>query len=169
VTLVHDGPDVHGADVETVESAAEMHDAVLAAVAGAGTDRADAADAFVSAAAVSDFTVERASEKIRSGEPITLELTPTQKVVDGVRDAHPDLPIVGFKAETSGDDEATIERARRLADRVGAAVVVANDASVMGATETRALLVRSSTVDEYAGSKAGLGARIADELATILD
>jgi phosphopantothenoylcysteine decarboxylase/phosphopantothenate--cysteine ligase len=39
----------------------------------------------------------------------------------------------------------------------------------MGATETRALLVRSSTVDEYAGSKAGLGARIADELATILD
>jgi phosphopantothenoylcysteine decarboxylase/phosphopantothenate--cysteine ligase len=170
VTLVHDGPDVHYADTRAVESAREMHDAVLAAVAGEGdgdTDDAGAADALVSAAAISDFTVDRADEKIRSGDPITLELTPTPKVVDAVRAARPDLPIVGFKAETSGDDEAMVERARDLRDRVDLAFVVANDATVMGETETWALVVRE-TVEEYVGSKDGLGQRVADELATVL-
>src|SRR6056297_2593480 len=66
VTLVHDGPDVPYADVLEVESAAEMTAAVEAAAADA--------DALVSTAAISDFTVETAAEKIRSGEPRTLDL-----------------------------------------------------------------------------------------------
>ncbi|PSP50124.1 bifunctional phosphopantothenoylcysteine decarboxylase/phosphopantothenate--cysteine ligase CoaBC, partial [Halobacteriales archaeon QH_3_68_24] len=73
VTLVHDGPEVPYATVEPVESAAEMHDAVLASVAEA--------DAFVSAAAVSDYTVEARPEKIRSGQSdLTLELEPVPKI-----------------------------------------------------------------------------------------
>jgi len=46
----------------------------------------------------------------------------------------PDLPIVGFKAETSGDDAAMVAEAERIRDRVGLVFVVANDASVMGTT-----------------------------------
>jgi phosphopantothenoylcysteine decarboxylase/phosphopantothenate--cysteine ligase len=164
VTLVHDGPAVHYADVRAVESAAEMIDAVSAAVAGD-----DPADALVSAAAISDFTVERADEKIRSGEPITLELEPTPKLLDAVRADHPGLAMVGFKAETGGDDEAMIERARRLRDRVDLAFVVANDASVMGGDDTRALVVDADDVDRFRGSKGGLGRRVADRLATTLD
>ncbi|WP_148413280.1 bifunctional phosphopantothenoylcysteine decarboxylase/phosphopantothenate--cysteine ligase CoaBC [Haloferax sp. KTX1] len=158
VTLVHDGDDVHYADVLAVESAAEMLDAVEAAV------DADA-DALVSAAAISDFTVEAADEKIRSGEARTLDLEPAPKLIDAVRETHPDLPIVGFKAETTGDDEAMVGEARRIMDRVGLAFVVANDASVMGADETRALVVRADETSEYVGSKDGLGARVAAELA----
>ena len=161
VTLIHDGPDVHYADVRRVESAAEMRDAALDAV--------DDTDAFVSAAAVSDFTVEAADQKIRSGESITLELEPAPKLVDAVRDARPDLPVVGFKAETSGDDDAMVERARDLLDRVGLAFVVANDASVMGGDETRALVVRADESSEFRGSKAALGERVAEELATTLE
>ncbi|GAB6860066.1 bifunctional phosphopantothenoylcysteine decarboxylase/phosphopantothenate--cysteine ligase CoaBC [Haloplanus litoreus] len=164
VTLVHDGPDVHYADVCTVESAAEMLDAVVAAVADD-----DSADALVSAAAVSDFTLDSAPEKIRSGESITLELEPTPKLIDTIRADHPDLPMVGFKAETGGDDEAMVERARALRDRVDLAFVVANDASVMGADDTRALIVGTDDVARYTGSKAGLGARVADELVAVLD
>ncbi|WP_396613110.1 bifunctional phosphopantothenoylcysteine decarboxylase/phosphopantothenate--cysteine ligase CoaBC [Haloferax sp. S1W] len=157
VTLVHDGDDVHYADVNSVESAAEMLNAVQDAV-DAG------ADALVSAAAVSDFTVEAADEKIRSGDAITLDLQPSPKLIDTVRDSHPDLTIVGFKAETSGDDDAMVEQARRIKDRVGLAFVVANDASVMGSDETRALVVRDDDIGEFAGSKAELGARVASEL-----
>jgi len=164
VTLVHDGPDVHYADVRAAESAAEMLDAVGAAVAGD-----DPADALVSAAAISDFTLDRAPEKIRSGESITLELEPTPKLLDTIRADHPDLPMVGFKAETSGDDEAMVEQARTLRDRVDLSFVVANDASVMGADDTRALIVGADDVAQYTGSKAGLGARVADELAAVLD
>ncbi|GGC60218.1 bifunctional phosphopantothenoylcysteine decarboxylase/phosphopantothenate--cysteine ligase CoaBC [Haloferax sulfurifontis] len=158
VTLVHDGDDVHYADVLAVESAAEMLSAVEAAV-DAG------ADALVSAAAISDFTVEAADEKIRSGEARTLDLEPAPKLIDAVRESHPDLTIVGFKAETTGDDEAMVGEARRIMDRVGLAFVVANDASVMGADETRALVVRADETSEYVGSKDGLGARVAVELA----
>jgi phosphopantothenoylcysteine decarboxylase/phosphopantothenate--cysteine ligase len=158
VTLVHDGPAVPFADVRRVESAAEMREATLDAVADA--------DALVSAAAIGDFTVDTATEKIRSGERRVLELEPTPKLLDAVRDAHPDLTMVGFKVE-SGDE--LIERARTLRERVGLAFVVANDASVMGDDETRALVVDADGHDEFVGPKAGLGARVADELAAALE
>jgi phosphopantothenoylcysteine decarboxylase/phosphopantothenate--cysteine ligase len=158
VTLVHDGPDVAYATVERVESAAEMTAAV--------SEVADDADALVSAAAISDYTVERAPEKIRSGQAsLTLELEPTPKLVDTVREDHPDLPIVGFKAETAGDDEALRSRARDLLHRVDLAFVVANDASVMGEASTRALLVEATDCREFTGEKAGLGLVVAEKVA----
>jgi phosphopantothenoylcysteine decarboxylase/phosphopantothenate--cysteine ligase len=161
VTLVHDGDEKPYAAVESVESGAEMQTATLAAV--------DGADALVSAAAISDYTVDRADRKIRSGQgSLTLELEPTPKVVDAVREAHPDLPVVGFKAETGGDDDDLVAAARDLRERVGMAFVVANDASVMAAGGTRALLVEADGVEEYEGPKVGLGARVAEKLAAHL-
>jgi phosphopantothenoylcysteine decarboxylase/phosphopantothenate--cysteine ligase len=159
VTVVRDGSeDLPYASVESVESAAEMLAATLDAVGDA--------DALVSAAAVSDYTVERRDSKIRSGqESLTLELEPTPKLVDDVRESHPDLPIVGFKAETGGDDDDIVAAARDLLDRAEMAFVVGNDASVMAADRTRALLVGRDDVTEFEGYKSGLGARIADELA----
>ncbi|QLH85089.1 bifunctional phosphopantothenoylcysteine decarboxylase/phosphopantothenate--cysteine ligase CoaBC [Halosimplex pelagicum] len=162
VTVVHDGDDLPYATVESVESAAEMLAATREAVADA--------DALVSAAAISDYTVERRDSKIRSGaESLTLELEPTPKLVDAVREDRPDLPIVGFKAETGGDDDAIVSQARELLERAGMAFVVGNDASVMAGDRTRALLVRSDDVAEFEGEKAGLGARVAEELAAELD
>ena len=156
VTLVHDGPDVPYADVRKVGRAEEMLEAAR--------DAAADADALVSAAAISDFTVEPAEEKIRSGEELTLDMWPTPKLIDRIREAHPDLVMVGFKAETSGDDDAMVAEARRIQDRVDLSFVVANDASVMGADETRALLVRANDYGEFVGSKQDLGLRVADEL-----
>ncbi len=162
VVLVHDGPDLSWATVEQVESAAEMLEATLA--------HADEADALVSAAAISDYTVETAPEKLRSGhEELSLSLRPTPKLLDTVRAEHPDLPMVGFKAETDGDDAAIHERARHVQERVDLAFVVGNDASVMGESNTRALLVDGDRRDVVTGSKADLGARVADRLATTLE
>jgi phosphopantothenoylcysteine decarboxylase/phosphopantothenate--cysteine ligase len=160
VTLVHDGPEVAYATVERVESAAEMLEGVQA--------HADGADALVSAAAISDYTVAASDEKIRSGQDLTLELEPTPKLIDTVRETHPDLTIVGFKLETSGDDDALVEKARETLDRAGLAFVVGNDASVLGDAETRTLLVRESSVREFVGSKDALGLQVAEELAAEL-
>jgi phosphopantothenoylcysteine decarboxylase/phosphopantothenate--cysteine ligase len=158
VTLVHDGADVAYADVEEVESAAEMTAAV--------SEAADDADALVSAAAISDYTVSRADEKIRSGqEQLRLALEPTPKLIDTVRADHPDLPIVGFKVESAGEDEALLSRARDLRERVDLAFVVANDATVMGEATTRALLVEADDYREYTGDKQGLGYAVAEKLA----
>ncbi|MFD1587205.1 bifunctional phosphopantothenoylcysteine decarboxylase/phosphopantothenate--cysteine ligase CoaBC [Halorientalis brevis] len=164
VTLVHDadryGDELHYATVEDAESAEEMIDGVLA--------HAESTDALISAAAISDYTVDAAPEKIKSGQDVTLELSPTPKLIDTVREERPDLPIVGFKVETEGGEDALVDRARDTLERVGLSFVVGNHADVMGEAETEVLLVRSDSVDEYAGSKAGLGARVADELASEL-
>jgi phosphopantothenoylcysteine decarboxylase/phosphopantothenate--cysteine ligase len=156
VTLVHDGPEVSYADVVAVESAAEMLEGVLSV--------ADDADALVSAAAISDYTVETAPEKIRSGQDLSLDLEPTPKLIDSVRAEHPDLPIVGFKVETSGDDETLIEQARETLARADLAFVVANDASVMGDETTRVLFVRADSTEEHRGTKTEIGGHVADAL-----
>ena len=161
VTLVHDGETVPYADTRRVESAAEMLDAVQAV--------ADDADALVSAAAIGDYTVETADEKIRSGQTLTLELEPTPKLIDSVREAHPELAIVGFKAETSGDDDAMVGKARETLDRADLDFVVANDASVMGESRTRVLFVDETDVTAHEGDKAAIGDHIADELASVLE
>ncbi len=159
VTLVHDGPDVPYADVRTVESAAEMLEATREVCADA--------DVLVSAAAIGDYTVEESDEKIRSGQQLTLDLEPTPKLIDEVREAQPELPIVGFKTETSGDDAAMIEAARTTLERADLAFVVANDANVMGAERTRALLVHAEDAARYEGTKAGLAGEIAASIAAI--
>jgi len=160
VTLVHDGEAVPYADTVRVETAAEMLAATL--------DACEDADALVSAAAVSDYTVEPSDEKLRSGQDLTLDLEQTPKLIDEVRNANPDLPVVGFKAETSGDDDAMVAAAREILERVDLSFVVANDASVMGRDETRALFVTGDDATAYAGDKRGLGLRVADELAETL-
>ena len=157
VVLVHDGPDLPWATVERVESAAEML---------AGVDaHAEDADALVSAAAISDYTVETAPEKIRSGEEtLTLDLQPTPKLIDTTREQHPELPIVGFKAESDDEETNIVEQARRIRNRAELTFVVGNAASVMGDAETRAAIV-DNDVEWIEGSKAELGARVADKLA----
>ncbi|HKJ58279.1 MAG TPA: phosphopantothenoylcysteine decarboxylase, partial [Halobacteriales archaeon] len=143
------------------ETTEEMIDAVESATA--------TADALVSAAAISDYTMDAVGEKIRSGqEELNIDLLPTPKLLDRIRGAYPDLTMVGFKVETSGDDDAMVEAARGIAERVGLAFVVANDASVMGEADTRTLFVRSSSVEAFQGSKAELGLRVADDLAAEL-
>ncbi|MFC6764008.1 phosphopantothenoylcysteine decarboxylase, partial [Natrinema soli] len=124
--------------------------------------------ALVSAAAIGDYAVEGSDEKIRSGQELALEFEPTPKLIDEIRADYPDLPIVGFKTETSGDDEAMIEQARKTLERADLAFVVANDASVMGSETTSALLVHASDVARYEGTKAGLGGEIADSIAAVL-
>ncbi|MGM0397896.1 MAG: bifunctional phosphopantothenoylcysteine decarboxylase/phosphopantothenate--cysteine ligase CoaBC [Halobacteriota archaeon] len=160
VVLVHDGPDVPYADVRRVRTAAEMLDAV--------SDAVESADALVSAAAISDYTVDAATEKIRSGQEITLDLEPTPKLIDSIREAHPALTMVGFKAEAN-DDEATVEVARELLERVALDFVVANDAAVMGKDETRVQFVHADDVESFEGTKAELGRRVASELASCFD
>jgi phosphopantothenoylcysteine decarboxylase/phosphopantothenate--cysteine ligase len=162
VTLVHDGGEVPYADAVVVETADEMIEACREA--------AVTADALVSAAAISDFTADAVDEKIRSGSPLSVDLRPTPKLLDSVREAHPDLPLVGFKAETSGDDAAMVAEAERIRDRVDLAFVVANDASVMGGDRTRVLLVgaEGTEPEPASGSKDAVAGRIADRLAAVL-
>ncbi|SFB75164.1 Phosphopantothenate-cysteine ligase /Phosphopantothenoylcysteine decarboxylase [Halobiforma haloterrestris] len=159
------------ADVQQVETAAGMLAATREACLGDGTGNdthETGADALVSAAAIGDYTVETSEEKIRSGQDLELEFEPTPKLIDEIRADRPELPIVGFKAETAGDESTMIDRARETLERTDLAFVVANDASVMGADRTKALFVHEEDAARYEGTKAGLAGEIADSLVVVL-
>ena len=108
-----------------VRSAAEMHEAVMRAAAGA--------DAVIMAAAVADYTpAQTASGKLaKSDAPMTLTLQRTRDILadlgsmrDGLGAAAPVL--VGFAAET--EDVVTRARAKRARKRVD--LIIANDVSL---------------------------------------
>ena len=106
----------------TVETVEELQEAVL--------DLAVDADALVMAAAVSDFTpASKVEEKIRRSSGTTsLELAPTEDILEAVRERYPDLFVVGFAA-THGDPVAD---AREKLAKKGANLVVGNDISKVG-------------------------------------
>ncbi|WP_123039960.1 bifunctional phosphopantothenoylcysteine decarboxylase/phosphopantothenate--cysteine ligase CoaBC [Cohnella candidum] len=118
-----------GVEVVRVQSAADMHEAVLR--------RLGAVDAVVKAAAVADYrpAVRHDAKIKKSGETLTLELVRNPDILQAIgewKEAHPGerAPFtIGFAAET-GDLEkyATDKLARKKCD-----LIVANDVSQPGA------------------------------------
>ncbi len=147
VTLVS-GPvtlaDPPGCDVVRIESAREMLDAV---------ERALPADIFIGAAAVADWRVEAAAQKIKKEQGAA---APVFSLVENpdilARVAHaPNRPrlVVGFAAETSD----VIAHAREKLARKGCDLIVANDVSedsgVFGGDENEAHLVSRFGVESW--------------------
>ncbi len=127
-------------------------------------------DIVVLAAAVSDFRVkEKASVKIKSGKTLTLELEPTPKIIDRIKELQPDVFLVGFKAETGLSDEELVREARKQIERAGSDLVVANTLRAFGSEENEVVLVgRDFTKKLPRMSKRELAERIFDEIISIL-
>ena len=145
-------------------SAAEMLDAVLAEVE-------KGCHALISAAAVADYTLDRQAEKIKSGQDLILHLTPTPKIIKKVREAYPDLKIVGFKAETGLGDEELIRRAEESMQSAHLDLVVANDVSRggMGTEDNRVVIIdRRGRRTEADGKKSLIAKAIIDALVEAL-
>jgi len=146
------------------ESAAEMMDAVLAEVE-------KGCHALISAAAVADYTLDRQAEKIKSGQDLSLHLIPTPKIIKKVREAYPELKIVGFKAETGLGDEELITRAKESLEGANLDLVVANDVSRggMGTDDNRVIIIdRQGRRSEAAGKKSQIAKAIIDALVEVL-
>ena len=148
-------------EVETVEEMLEAIEKEL---------KAEKYDAVVLAAAVSDFRVkEKASVKIKSGRPLTLELEPTPKIIDLVKELQPDTFLVGFKAETGLGEEELISAARKQIERAGSDLVVANTLKAFGSDENEVLLVGRDFVKRLPRmGKRELAERLWDEIVKLL-
>lgn len=130
-------------DVERVQTAAEMYDAVMSG--------APDADVVVMAAAVADFTVATVrDEKIKKVDGVPkIELEPTIDVLAALGSNKPEhLTLVGFAAETN--DVSANAKAKREAK--GADLLVANDVSADGVGfehDTNEVLILSSGGERY--------------------
>ncbi|WP_423821587.1 bifunctional phosphopantothenoylcysteine decarboxylase/phosphopantothenate--cysteine ligase CoaBC [Salinisphaera sp. SPP-AMP-43] len=105
-----------GVERVAVESAADMYEAVIAAV--------PAADIFIGAAAVADYKpAEVAADKIKKSDgDSTLVLTRTKDIIAEVAAAYPGVFTLGFAAETRDLDNAA--RAKR--ERKGLSMIAGN-------------------------------------------
>jgi phosphopantothenoylcysteine decarboxylase/phosphopantothenate--cysteine ligase len=110
-----------GLEVITVETAAEMHEAVRASLPGARV--------LIMAAAVADWRPrDVAPHKLKKGAAtLTMELVPTVDILRALRadDAAEGMYVVGFAAET----EQVIDNARAKLDAKQLDMVVVNDVS----------------------------------------
>lgn len=113
-----------GVRLVAVDTAVEMHDAVIEA--------AVEADVVIMAAAVADFRpAEVAEEKVKKNEGIpAVELVPNPDILAELgENRRPGQVLVGFAAET----EAVVENARAKLTRKNVDMIVANDVSEPGA------------------------------------
>jgi phosphopantothenoylcysteine decarboxylase/phosphopantothenate--cysteine ligase len=154
-------PPPAGVEFVSAETAAQMQDAVL--------PRAPGADIIIQAAAIADYTpAEVAPQKVKkTGEPVTLTLTPTTdfSVLLG-RDKRPGQILVGFAAET----ENVLDGARRKLATKNLDWIVANDVTAPGAgfdvdTNIVTLLSRAETIALPLLSKREVADRILDTVA----
>jgi phosphopantothenoylcysteine decarboxylase/phosphopantothenate--cysteine ligase len=153
-------PAPHGVTLAQVETAREMRDAVLAALP---------ADIAVCAAAVGDWRVEAAAQKLKkdgSGAPPALHLTENPDILAEISKPGPLRPrlVVGFAAET----EKLAEHAAAKRARKGCDWLVANDVGgtgIMGGDENEILLLTASGAKPWAKmSKTMLAAKLAERI-----
>ncbi|WP_066722473.1 bifunctional phosphopantothenoylcysteine decarboxylase/phosphopantothenate--cysteine ligase CoaBC [Sphingomonas pituitosa] len=150
-------PGVTRVDVETAREMAAAVDAALPA------------DAAVMVAAVADWHVEPASQKLKKGDSAPLlHLSQNPDILAGLaQDARRPQLVVGFAAET----ERVIEHAVAKRTRKNADWIVANDVSgdVMGGEANAVHLVTVEGVDSWErASKADVARRLAERIADAL-
>ncbi len=153
-----------GVERVDVRSAREMAEAVFRL--------APAAEVFVAAAAVADFTPKLASgSKIKkSDEGLSLSLVPTTDIL-ATLGAWPERPfLVGFAAETeSVEDYARDKLARKNLDLIAANAVGGSDDAFDADDNALLLIARDGTrVDLPRAPKSALAARLVAEIAARL-
>ncbi|WP_326524797.1 bifunctional phosphopantothenoylcysteine decarboxylase/phosphopantothenate--cysteine ligase CoaBC [Sphingomonas sp.] len=150
-------PGVTRVDVETARDMAAAVDAALPA------------DAAVMVAAVADWHVEAAAQKLKKGQgapPLALHTNPDILAGLAASDRRPAL-LVGFAAET----ENVVANATEKRARKGADWIVANDVSgdVMGGDANTIHLVTANGVEDWEPlSKADVARRLAQRIAGAL-
>ncbi|MDB5677674.1 MAG: phosphopantothenoylcysteine decarboxylase [Sphingomonas bacterium] len=147
-------PDVERVDVETALQMAAAVDAALPA------------DAAVMVAAVADWRVESAGQKIKKGAdgPPTLKLVENPDILAALAKS-PRRPrlVIGFAAET----EHVVDHARAKLAKKGADWIVANDVSgdVMGGERNAVHVVSATGVESWADApKDAVARRLADRI-----
>jgi len=162
VTLVHSKElNVLGIKELRVETAREMVDVCM-------NELRKGYDALISAAAISDFTVDRSEVKLPSTGDLQLHLTPTRKLIEEARNEYPELVIVGFKAETNVSNEELLRRAKVKMAHYNLEMVVANDIGKggIGTAENDVYILRIGTdeIKHVNGAKRIIAEEIVNEL-----
>jgi phosphopantothenoylcysteine decarboxylase / phosphopantothenate---cysteine ligase len=127
----------------------------------------------IHSAAVSDFTVEKNDEKIKSTSELHLELTPSTKILEKLKSLNSKMVLVGFKAEVNLSEKELADKAYGLLKSADADIIVANDVGKKGAgfdVDTNEVLIIGKKTRRKAdmASKRKIADEILDEARKLL-
>jgi len=101
-------------------------------------------DVIVLACAASDYGVANYMDgKIRSGNSMSIELTPYPKIISSVREMQPNTYLVGFKLMVKSEYSELIEAASKSLDQNKCDMVVANDLNDIKSNDHKLLIVEN--------------------------
>jgi len=152
VTIVHNGT-IPLVENTAVEPAADMSRAIGAYL------KKTIPDFYIGAAAVSDFAPKKISGKIPSGKPVTLDLRPLPKLLDGVL-KHREIRVIAFKIGRDPLAEAQALLAK------GAWMVMTNTPASMGTPDGsyRIVTAKDKAGKALAGTKEEIAAALWHEI-----
>ena len=167
----------HFHDIFT-ESCRDMTDTVTEKIALADPPKSGK-NILISTAAISDYTIDADSSKIKSGaSELTLKLRPTKKLIEEACYTDPNLFIVGFKAETGVSLHELIDTAALKIEEGITDMVVANDVKEkgMGTADNDVYLVTKDylkthdlkSVISISGSKEKIAVELFNSIVSIL-
>ncbi|MFX0173370.1 MAG: bifunctional phosphopantothenoylcysteine decarboxylase/phosphopantothenate--cysteine ligase CoaBC [Candidatus Hodarchaeota archaeon] len=148
-----------------VRSTSDMYDAVMEELSNTHYN------VLVSVAAVSDYHPQYQAGKIASRQTnLAMDLIPTVKIVEKVRDKFPELFIVGYKAEVGISKEELQKRGEKFLENNNLQMVCANwvgEPTKGFVSKTNEVLVirPNRPVLHFKGSKTELGYQIAEVIA----
>ncbi len=93
-------------------------------------------DLFASAAAVGDWqALNPSSEKVstHNRDRLTIELKPTPKIIDSIREKYPDIFLLAFRALHDMEEKDLVENASWRMNKAAADMIAVNDVSKSGA------------------------------------
>jgi phosphopantothenoylcysteine decarboxylase/phosphopantothenate--cysteine ligase len=124
-------------------------------------------DAVIHSAAVSDYKPDKSySYKVRSNlNGLKVNLIPTEKIIDRIKKIDPNVFLVGFKFDPDCGKEKLIIRAKKLMQRSGSDLVVANS---IGKNGYLAYIVSSSQVHGPLYSKNALAKKMINLIGGLL-
>ncbi|WP_323736913.1 bifunctional phosphopantothenoylcysteine decarboxylase/phosphopantothenate--cysteine ligase CoaBC [Methanosphaera sp. ISO3-F5] len=149
-----------------VESTREMMDVLK--------EKVVCSDVYVSAAAISDFSVGDVCEnKISSDDDVTVHFTRLPKLLKQIKVLNPDTFVVGFKAEAGVSEEFLIEKAVNRMNNYGTDIIVANDILVEdggpGSDNNEVYLVDRDGYEKYClDTKENISKRIVEKVCSML-
>ena len=150
-----------GAEVTSVESSAQMREAVL--------NLLPQATIVIKTAAVADYRPKSAaSQKIKRSGPIALELEPTADILAEIGRLKKSQIIIGFAAETQN----VLENARKKLATKGLDAIVVNDVSREGVgfdsdRNAVTIITHSDVIEVPETSKWEVAQRVLDQVGTL--
>jgi phosphopantothenoylcysteine decarboxylase/phosphopantothenate--cysteine ligase len=113
-------------------------------------------------AAISDFRPKKVKGKMSSKEKsLTIELTPTPKIIDAIRRRSKRTKIIGFKLESGVSESEIKKRALEKLKSAKLDLIVANDVKTIGREPAKIVLLdKSGASKSESGTKATLAHHI---------